>query len=135
MLIFPLTTLGLRLIGGPAALPKGHPLGQLAFLSAIQAPLGLLVAVALAALSPQLFLPAAMLLIGAHYLPFAFLYGMRAYLALAVPMIAGGLLIGWLAPGLGVTGAWASAALLVGFGAWALAGARREPEGRPAAAS
>ena len=80
--------LGLRLLGGPSSLPAGHPLSSLAFRTAIQVPLGLLVALALAAFDARLFFPAAMVVVGAHYLPFLFLYGMRSVPLLAVPMIA-----------------------------------------------
>jgi len=38
-----------------------------------------------------LFYPAMMILLGAHYLPFVFLYGMRVFAALAVFLLGGGL--------------------------------------------
>lgn len=100
MLIFPLTTLGLRLLDGPAGLSKGHPMAGLAFQTAMQVPFGMLVALVLAAVDPRLFFPAVMVIVGAHYLPFVFLYGMRSYLGLGVPMVVGGVLIATLVPGL-----------------------------------
>ncbi|TFB64992.1 hypothetical protein E3T34_15360 [Cryobacterium sp. TMT1-62] len=83
MLIFPLTTLTLRTAGGPAALPKGHPMAALATQFAFTVPSGMLVAVALGLTEPNLFFPASMIIVGAHYLPFVFLYGMRLFAVLA----------------------------------------------------
>lgn len=116
MLIFPLTTLGLGLLGGPSALPAGHPMSALAFQTAMQVPLGFLVALTLAAFDANLFFPAAMVLVGAHYLPFVFLYGMRSFLLLAIPMIVTGVAVGLLFPSSSVIGAWFTVVLLVSFG-------------------
>ncbi|MEN2741062.1 hypothetical protein ABCS02_25040 [Microbacterium sp. X-17] len=88
ILIFPLSTLLLKLMGGPAALPKGHPSISLAMQSAFTVPLGLLVAIALGTFDPTLFLPASLIIVGAHYLTFISLYGMRAYGALAGVLVA-----------------------------------------------
>lgn len=76
VLIFPLTTLLVKLAGGPAALPGGHPMAGLAMQIAFTVPLGLLVAVAAAGYREEWFFPASMVIVGAHYLPFTFLYGM-----------------------------------------------------------
>ena len=89
VLIFPLTTLALRLAGGPAALPAGHPMAALATQIAFTVPLGLLVAVVLGAERPELFFPASMVVVGAHYLPFVFLYGMRLFAVLLRRSAAG----------------------------------------------
>jgi hypothetical protein len=39
------------------------------------------------------FYPALMVLVGAHYLPFTFLYGMRMFVPLSVVLIGGGVVI------------------------------------------
>jgi hypothetical protein len=39
------------------------------------------------------FFPAMMILLGAHYLPFVFLYGIRIFAALAALLVGGGILI------------------------------------------
>ncbi|MFJ6001683.1 DUF7010 family protein [Arthrobacter sp. NPDC092385] len=114
-LIFPLTTVGLRLRGGPASLPKGHPMSALAFQLAMQAPLGLVVVLALAALQPSLLFPAAMVIVGAHYLPFVYLYGMRSFLFLSVPLIVVGVLIASVMPEWSLVGAWFTVAALLAF--------------------
>ena len=125
MLIFPLTTLGLRLLGGPVALPAGHPMSALAFQTAMQVPLGLLVALVLASFDENFFFPAAMVLVGAHYLPFVFLYGMRLFLLLAIPMVVAGICIAIFLPSFSVIGAWFTVTLLLLFAIGAFAHDRR----------
>lgn len=66
---------------------------------AITVPIGMLVAVALATERPELFFPAAMAIVGAHYLPFVFLYGMRLFAALAAVLVSGGVALAIWAPG------------------------------------
>ncbi len=53
MLIFPLTTLVLRLTGRPASLERGHPFAALASQVAFTVPLGLLVALVLGSARPE----------------------------------------------------------------------------------
>ena len=114
-LIFPVTTLALRLSRGPAALPKGHPMAPLATQIAFTVPIGMLLAVALGLDRPQLFFPACMLIVGAHYLPFAFLYGMRLFVVLAATLVASGLVIAMWIPGSFSTGAWVTGIILMAF--------------------
>lgn len=115
MLIFPLTTLALRAAGGPPALPKGHPMAALATQIAFTVPAGMIVAVAVGLTEPNLFFPASMIIVGAHYLPFVFLYGMRLFAVLAgLLILVGVLFLLWLPAGAPL-GAWFTAALLVLF--------------------
>lgn len=127
MLIFPLTTLALRALGGPASLPKGHPMAALALQLALQVPLGLLVVLVLAGFDARLLFPASMVIVGAHYLPFVFLYGMRSFALLGGALIAGGVALALLAPGAGITGAWVTVAALVAFSVATVLRLRREP--------
>lgn len=115
MMIFPLTTLALRAAGRPASLGRGHPFAPLAFQIAITVPVGLLVALVLAVERPALFFPAAMVIVGAHYLPFVFLYGMRLFTLLAAILVGGGVALALLAPGAPAIGGWLTGALLIGF--------------------
>lgn len=131
--IFPLTQLTLRAMGRPASLPAGNPLHELAVEVAIVAPLLLPLVGAAALYRAEWFYPALMVAIGAHYLPFSFLYGMRHFLALAVAMIALGLGIGWYAPRAATAGAWITAGLLVAAGVFGRAQVAAE-ERRPARA-
>jgi hypothetical protein len=62
-----------------------------------------------------MFYPAVLMLVGAHYLPFVFLYGMPAWLGLAGAMLAAGYVLGWVAPQGFAFGGWLGAALLVAF--------------------
>lgn len=106
MLIFPLSTLALKLSGGPSTLPKGHPAAALAMQSAFTVPPGLLVAVALGTLEPGLFFPTALIIVGAHYLTFITLYGMWLYGPIAgVLIIVGVAAIFWL-PGIRDLSGW-----------------------------
>jgi len=115
VLIFPLTTLALKLSGRPAALPAGHPMAPLAMQIAFTVPLGLLVALALAGDRPDLFFPAGMIIVGAHYLPFVFLYGMRQFAVLAALLVGGGVVLATAVPGPFSLGAWLTGAVLVVF--------------------
>jgi hypothetical protein len=115
ILIFPLTTLALKLSGGPAALPPGHPMRALAMQIAFTVPLGLLVAVAVAGPHPEWFFPASMIIVGAHYLPFVFLYGMPLFTVLATVLTFGGVALALWLPGPPATGGWVTGATLVLF--------------------
>lgn len=62
------------------------------------------------------FYPAFMIAIGAHYLPFSFLYGRRQFLVLGVIMLVVGLLVGVYIPSASTASAWFTASLLIVFG-------------------
>ena len=90
--IFPLTQLLLRLSGRPASVRRENPLGQLGMLIAFTVPLSMLLLVPVCQFRLSLFYPALMVLVGAHCLPFTFLYGMRMFLPLAAILIGGGVI-------------------------------------------
>ncbi|SMG48266.1 DUF7010 family protein [Agreia pratensis] len=115
MLIFPLTTLVLKVMGGTASLPKGHPSTSLAMQSAFTVPFGLLVALVLGAYEPALFFPASLIIVGAHYLVFVSLYGMRLFAVLAAVLIVVGTLVLFLLPSLGSISGWLGAAVFAIF--------------------
>jgi hypothetical protein len=116
-LIFPLTQLGLRLLGKPGGLPKGHPLNALAMQIAFIVPLSLPVIGAAALYNINWFYPAFMLIVGVHYMPFVFLYGMWEFGLLAAVLIGGGVAIGMLLPHTFAVGGWVTAAALLAFAA------------------
>jgi uncharacterized protein DUF7010 len=64
-----------------------------------------------------LFYPALMILLGAHYLPFIFLYGMRMFAVLAAILVGSGVIIGQRFPASFTLGAWVGGATLFVF-AW-----------------
>jgi hypothetical protein len=123
-LIFPLTLLLLRLMGRAAGLPKGHPMNALGVQVAFTLPPTLLVAIGIAALHPAWFYPAVMIALGAHYLPFVFMYGMWQYAGLGATLIASGFVITRIPPTPLSLGAWLTAALLLAFAFVALHAAR-----------
>jgi hypothetical protein len=113
--IFPLTQLVLKVIGRPASLPKGHPMNSLAMQIAFIVPITLPLVAAAAMHRLNWFYPALMIVLGAHYLPFIFLYGMPEFGALAAILISGGLLIGLYAASSFSFGAWVTAVVLLVF--------------------
>ena len=115
MFIFPLTQLALRIVGGPTTLRSENPLSGLAMQVAFIIPVSIPVIGAAALYNVDWFYPAFMVIVGAHYLPFVFLYGMRAYAVLAGVLIAGGVTIGYLLPDTFSIGGWFGGAVLLLF--------------------
>jgi hypothetical protein len=114
-LIFPLTTLALRLSGGPSSLPAGHPMRALATQIAFTVPFGLLVAAAVTGYRQEWFFPASMIIVGAHYLPFVFLYGMPLFAVLAALLTFGGVALALWTSAAPAAGGWVTGAILVVF--------------------
>jgi hypothetical protein len=115
MFIFPLTQLTLRLLGHSGGLPKGHPMNQLAIQVAFIVPLSLPLIGAVSLYNINWFYPAFMLIIGVHYMPFIFLYGMWEFAVLSALLIGGGVTIGMLLPRTFIVGGWLTAVLLLLF--------------------
>lgn len=61
------------------------------------------------------FYPAMMIVVGAHCLPFAFLYGMRAFIELSSVLVSSGLLVGMYAPERGLWAKWLTSGALLAF--------------------
>ena len=115
MLIFPLSTLLMKTLGGPTALPKGHPSAALAMQCAFTVPLGLLIAIALGSYEPAFFFPATLIIVGAHYFVFISLYGMRLFAVLAGALILLGVSVLFVAPELGGISGWLGTAVFLLF--------------------
>jgi hypothetical protein len=115
MLIFPLTQLSLRLIGRPATLNKDNSLGDLARQIAFTVPLNFLLVGAATLYREDWFFPAAMIVVGTHYLPFIFLYGMWQFGILAGVLVGGGTMLGLYGPEIFSLGGWLTAVALVIF--------------------
>jgi len=124
--IFPLTQLSLRAMGRPASLSADNPLRWLALQVALIVPLCLPVVLGATAHRPGWFYPGAMVVVGAHYLPFQFLYGQRRWLVLAGVLLVAGLLIGLYDSGQFTLGGWLTAVAFLVFAFYAAA-TRREP--------
>ena len=78
-------------------------------------PLTLPLVIGIAALRSAWFYPAFMIALGAHYLPFVFLYGMWQFAGLCAVLVAGGTVIGMYMPSPTSFGAWFTAAALFAF--------------------
>jgi hypothetical protein len=113
--IFPATQAGLRLIGRPGRLSRDNPFGELGMQVAFTLPLTLPIVGAAALYRLDWFYPAFMITLGAHYLPFVFLYGMRMFYGLAAVLVGAGFVIGRFGAGPWHAGAWLTAAVLLVF--------------------
>ena len=112
--IFPLTQLALKILGQRASLSRDNPFNQLAMQAAFIIPLTLPVIAAAAMQNINWFYPAFMIVVGVHYMPFIFLYGMWQYGILAALFIGGGVAVGMTLPYAFSAGGWlATAALLL----------------------
>jgi hypothetical protein len=115
--IFPLTQMLLRLSGRPAAVSKQNPFHSLGMQVAFVLPFSMLLLVPVGHYNLNWFFPALMVLLGAHYLPFATLYGMPMFLFLSGILIAMGLVIALYFAETFSLGAWIAALALFIF-AW-----------------
>jgi hypothetical protein len=120
MFIFPLTQLALRMLGRSSGLPKGHPMNQLAMQVAFIVSLCLPVIGAASLYNINWFYPAFMLIVGTHYMPFIFLYGMWEFGVLSALLIGSGVAIGILLPATFITGGWFTAIALLLFAVFVL---------------
>lgn len=117
--IYPVTALVSRLRGNPGAVSATNPLREASITIPVVGVLGIPVAGAAALHEINWFYPAFMVIMGAHYLPFSFLYGMRVFLFLGGAMWVIGLSLALWAPGIAVLGAWVTGVALVAVGLWA----------------
>jgi Family of unknown function (DUF7010) len=88
--IFPITQLILRMSGRPASLSSENPMGQLAMQVAFTIPANLFVVAGATLYRLNWFYPACMIVLGAHYLPFVFLYGLWQFWVLGALLVGGG---------------------------------------------
>src|SRR5580765_8858188 len=93
--IFPLMQMLLRLSGRPARVSKENSFHWLGMQVAFVLPFSMLLLVPIGRYDLNLFFPALIILLGAHYLPFATSYGMRMFLVLAGILLAEGVLLAY----------------------------------------
>jgi hypothetical protein len=115
MFIFPVTTLLLRLSGTPRALSPANTLVQLGAQVAFVLPLSMPLLLPVARYRLEWFFPAMMVLLGAHYLPFTFLYGMAMFAVLCAALVGAGVGLAMMGAGGFAGGAWVAALLLLAF--------------------
>jgi hypothetical protein len=115
--IFPLVQMLLRLSGRPTRVSKENSFHYLGMQIAFVLPISMLLLVPVGLYDLNLFFPALMILLGAHYLPFATLYGTRMFLFLAGILIAAGVLTAHYYSRTFSPGAWIGGLVLFVF-AW-----------------
>lgn len=123
--IFPLTQAALRLSGRRASLSEENPLRQLAIQVAFVLPLSMPLLAPVTVHRVGLFFPAMTVLLGAHYLPFTFLYGMRAFVPLSATLVGGGVVIAMRHPDAFAVAGWFTAVVLAVFALIGYSEARR----------
>jgi hypothetical protein len=124
--IFPITVLMLLLMRRKPFVSKDNPLNVLAMQIAFTVPLALPVVAGATLYRRDWFYPAVMIIVGAHYLPFGFLYGMWQFPVLGAVLLVLGLRFGLPAPGAFGTPAWITACALVLYAFYALIVTTRE---------
>ena len=125
MFIFPATEVLLRAAGARATLSADNSLRSLGMQVAFVLPLSMLLLLPVSRYRLTWFYPALMVLLGAHYLPFVFLYGMRTYAVLCALLVTGGVLLGTVFPAGFTAGGWLTGATLAAFGIVTWVAARR----------
>lgn len=130
-LIFPVTEILAR-ANKAAPLSRGNTLRWLGMQVAFVLPLSMPLLLPVTRYSIGLFYPAMMILLGAHYLPFVFLYGMRAFAALALLLIGGGAYLAVSGAHRFSVGAWFTAIVLMVFAFVARAIVKSERTNDPA---
>lgn len=113
--IFAITELLVRIAGGAPSLSADNALRGLGMQTAFVLPFSMLLLFPVTLFRLNLFYPALMILLGAHYLPFVTLYGMRMFAALAALLIGGGVVIAQYGSGRFSDGAWYAGAILLLF--------------------
>ena len=115
--IFPATELLIRAVGERAPVSSGNALRSLGMQIAFVLPLSMPLLLPVGLYRLNWFYPAMMILLGAHYLPFVFLYGMRMFAVLAALLVGGGTLIAMYFAASFSIGAWYTGTLLLVFAA------------------
>jgi hypothetical protein len=115
MFIFPLTQGSLRLMGRPAKVSAENGLWSLGTQIAFTVPLNFLLVGAATLYRETWFFPAAMIVVGAHYLPFITLYGMKMFAILAALLVAGGTALAFYGPSIFSLGGWLTSGILILF--------------------
>jgi hypothetical protein len=128
--IFPLTELLIRVSGERTRVSADNTLRHLGTQVAFVLPLSMPLLVPIALFRLNWFYPALMILLGAHYLPFIFLYGMPMFAPLSAVLIGGGLAIALYWSASFSVGAWYTGITLLVFAAAGRVIADREHRAR-----
>lgn len=115
MAIFPLTQLGVKLLGRPGKVSPENKLWDLGPQVAFTVPLNFLLVGAATLYRETWFFPAAMIVVGAHYLPFITLYGMKLFGVLAALLVVAGAGLALYGPASFSLGGWLTGVILIAF--------------------
>lgn len=115
MFIFPLTQLVVRLIGRPGKVSNQNGLWMLGSQTAFTVPINFLLVGAATLYKTEWFFPAAMIVVGSHYLPFITLYGMRMFGILAAVLVMAGAGLALYGPPIFSLGGWFTGVMLIVF--------------------
>jgi hypothetical protein len=115
--IFPLTQLTLRMMGRSGKVSSDNGLWALGSQVAFTVPLNFLLVGVVILYRQEWFYPAAMIVVGTHYLPFITLYGMKIYGVLAALLVLSGLGLALYGPSIFSLGGWITglALMIVAF--------------------
>lgn len=111
--IFPLTQILVRLIGRPGKVSPENGLWSLGSQVAFTVPLNFLLVGAATLYRESWFFPAAMIVVGSHYLPFITLYGMKMFAILAGLLVVMGAGLAVYGPPIFSLGGWLTGILLI----------------------
>ncbi|MBN1370417.1 MAG: hypothetical protein JW987_00540 [Anaerolineaceae bacterium] len=115
--IFPFTQLTVRLLGRPGKVSPENGLWSLGSQVAFTVPLNFLLVGAATLYRETWFFPASMVVVGAHYLPFLTLYGMKMFGILAGLLVVSGAGLALYGPQIFSLGGWLTGVVLIVF-AW-----------------
>jgi len=115
MFIFPLTQMFVQLIGRPGKVSKENGLWYLGSQTAFTVPINFLLVGAATLYKTEWFFPAAMIVVGSHYLPFITLYGMKMFGVLAAILVIAGAGLGLYSPSIFSLGGWFTGVVLIVF--------------------
>lgn len=115
MFIFPLTQLVLRLMGRSAKVSAENGLWALGSQISFTVPINFLLVGAVILYREIWFFPAAMIVVGSHYLPFITLYGMKMFGVLGALLILGGAGLALYGPPIFSLGGWVTGVILITF--------------------
>lgn len=124
--IFPCTELLVRLAGDRRPWNAANAFYDLGMQVAFVLPLSMPLLLPVGLYRLNWFFPAMMVLLGAHYLPFVFLYGMRMFALLTILLVVGGLVIAQFWSSSFSVGAWYTAVTLLVFAGVGRAIAQRD---------
>lgn len=113
--IFPLTQLIVRLMGRPGKVSPENGLWKLGSQVAFTVPLNFLLVGAATLYRAEWFFPAAMIVVGSHYLPFITLYGMKLFGILAGLLVVCGAMLALYGPQIFSLGGWFTGVVLIVF--------------------